>query len=315
MKNLFRKASIERLSSPEQIDKLLVIIRSPGWIALLASIVLIFLILVWSFVGQIPVTADGRGILFNPDSIVLVQSKVGGFVSEIKVREGDTVQQGDELAHLSDASRSLEYKALQNTLDKVSKGDLTEEQKWEVVKLEQEGYILEQNLKNLTIKSPVEGIVLTVEALLGEKVESGSTLFWIEGKEKKNSPVYAFFSLGRGDLIQEGMLAHIELETVNAQIYGKIEGRVKRIFPFSAESQGDILQNIPSERLREYLTQNRASITVEVEPVLDASTKSGYKWTTQEGPPFELRIGTVGEVSVFLDEKKPISYLFPIGDK
>ncbi|MCH9625059.1 MAG: hypothetical protein S4CHLAM123_02260 [Chlamydiales bacterium] len=315
MKNLFRKASIERLSSPEQIDKLLVIIRSPGWIALLAAVVLIFLILVWSFVGQIPVTADGRGILFNPDSIVVVQSKVGGFVSEIKTREGDAVQRGDELAHLSDATQSLEYKALQNTLDKVSKRDLTEEQKWEVVKLEQEGYILEQNLKNLTIRSPVEGIVLTVEALLGEKVESGSTLFWIEGKEKKSSSVYAFFSLGQGDLIQEGMLAHIELETVNAQIYGKIEGRVKRIFPFSAESQGDVLQNIPSERLREYLTQNRASITVEVEPVLDASTKSGYKWTTEEGPPFALRIGTVGEVSVFLDEKKPISYLFPIGDK
>ena len=41
-RDLFRKVSIERLTSPEQLDKLLIIVKIRGWLALIALLIITF---------------------------------------------------------------------------------------------------------------------------------------------------------------------------------------------------------------------------------------------------------------------------------
>jgi hypothetical protein len=60
---LFRQESLERLSSPEQLDQLMQIVTPQSWVPLGVLGVLVFAGMVWSIVGRIPITVSGRGLL------------------------------------------------------------------------------------------------------------------------------------------------------------------------------------------------------------------------------------------------------------
>ena len=62
---IFRKVALERLSSPEQLDQLMQVTSPKGWIALLSICGLLAVVVVWGFVGTIPTTASGDGILIR----------------------------------------------------------------------------------------------------------------------------------------------------------------------------------------------------------------------------------------------------------
>lgn len=66
--SIFRKEAIERLSSPEQLDQLMRIVSPRSWLPLAALGGLLACGLVWSFVGRIPVTTTGRGVLVYADA-------------------------------------------------------------------------------------------------------------------------------------------------------------------------------------------------------------------------------------------------------
>jgi hypothetical protein len=64
--SIFRKESLERLSSPEQLDQLMQVVSAKSWIPLATIGSLMSIALVWSIVGRIPITATGSGVLVRP---------------------------------------------------------------------------------------------------------------------------------------------------------------------------------------------------------------------------------------------------------
>jgi hypothetical protein len=66
--SIFRKESLERLSSPEQLDQLMQVVNAKSWIPLATLGSLVALALVWSVLGRIPMTAVGRGALVRLDA-------------------------------------------------------------------------------------------------------------------------------------------------------------------------------------------------------------------------------------------------------
>ena len=62
-RSIFRKVALERLSSPEQLDQLMQIVTLRSWLPLAALGGLLASGLVWSWVGRIPVTTTGRGVI------------------------------------------------------------------------------------------------------------------------------------------------------------------------------------------------------------------------------------------------------------
>jgi HlyD family secretion protein len=92
--DLFRKKSLERLSSPEQLDQLMQVVNPRSWIPLATLGSLVFIALLWSFFGRIPITVEGRGILVFPGNVVPLQSKSAGQIIELKIKAGDVVKAG-----------------------------------------------------------------------------------------------------------------------------------------------------------------------------------------------------------------------------
>ena len=92
--NLFRKKSLERLSSPEQLDQLMQVVNPKSWMPLAVLGSLIFIALLWSILGRIPITVEGRGILVFPGNVVPLQSKSAGQIIELKIKVGDVIKAG-----------------------------------------------------------------------------------------------------------------------------------------------------------------------------------------------------------------------------
>jgi len=114
-RQIFRERSLERLSSPEQLDQLLRVVEPHSWIGLAALAVGLALALAWSIVGRIPVTASGSAILVRPKQIVAFQSPAEGRIRSISAQVGDRVQRGDLLAllHLPSLEKELEQQQLE----------------------------------------------------------------------------------------------------------------------------------------------------------------------------------------------------------
>ena len=98
---LLRKAAIERLSSPEQLDTLMRVTSPMGWVALLSVGALIVGVVIWGFVGSLSVRVDGQGILLRGESVHAVEVASGGTLAKLEVNKGDVVSAGQIIARLS----------------------------------------------------------------------------------------------------------------------------------------------------------------------------------------------------------------------
>ena len=131
---------------------------------------------------------------------------------------------------------------------------------------------------------------------------------------KENSPpsVMGFVPLFSGEQVRPGMRALVTLDAIDSAVYGMMEGVVTKVYPYPVSAQDELLDPIPSSRLREYLTQGEIPILlILIEPVADSQTPSGLRWTSKQGPFGTITDGSVGQVDVVLKQVRPISYVIP----
>lgn len=87
-KNIFRKETLERISSPERLTDYLRV-TSPGiWIVLVAIIIMLVGFFVWMSVGTIETTAPVGVSTHNRRATVAVKSEVNAMSKDMTVRVG-----------------------------------------------------------------------------------------------------------------------------------------------------------------------------------------------------------------------------------
>ncbi|MEM1056015.1 MAG: NHLP bacteriocin system secretion protein [Bacteroidota bacterium] len=101
--NIFRKVSIDRLSSPEQLDQMLRLTSGRNWVGLSAFGALIALALVWGATGEVQTRVHGTGVLIRTGGVFDVSSVVSGRVTDVSVRPGDRVREGQVVARIEQA--------------------------------------------------------------------------------------------------------------------------------------------------------------------------------------------------------------------
>ncbi len=98
---IFRKESLERLSSPEQLDSLVRITTPVGWLALIAMGLILSAALIWGFLGSIPTIVTGNGILIKTGGVYEVVAKTNGQIYDIRIKQGENVTAGQVVARVS----------------------------------------------------------------------------------------------------------------------------------------------------------------------------------------------------------------------
>lgn len=104
---LFRKAALERMASPEQLDRQVTAADAKTWIALSGIGLGMAFMLLWGIFGSIPTNVPAKGILIPHGGRVLsAMSPAGGVVDRIFVQVGDRVTKGQVVASIrQDESR------------------------------------------------------------------------------------------------------------------------------------------------------------------------------------------------------------------
>lgn len=125
MANLYRKSVIDRLSSPEQLDRMIVIASPQLWLAAFGAALIVVVALVWSIVGRLPSKVDANGILVSDQGVSSVYADVSGTVDTLSVAEGDSVQAGQLILSVSSEDTQKEIDDLVQRIAKVEAVTLT----------------------------------------------------------------------------------------------------------------------------------------------------------------------------------------------
>lgn len=97
MADLYRKSALEKISSPDQLDRALKITPPLSWLALFGITLIVGAAVVWAFFGSIPVTMNVNGIIAPPSATNAIYAQESGTVSELYVSPGDPIEKGDVL--------------------------------------------------------------------------------------------------------------------------------------------------------------------------------------------------------------------------
>ena len=119
MSDLYRKSALEKLSSPDQLDRLIVVISPSFWLAMLGAAFIILVALVWAIVGRLPVTVNSNGIYISDEGMRTVYSDTAGVIATIEVEVGDTVTAGQVVATVTDSDSQTQIEEIQKRLEQV----------------------------------------------------------------------------------------------------------------------------------------------------------------------------------------------------
>jgi HlyD family secretion protein len=98
---VFRAAALDRASSPEQLDHLVVITRPSDWIAAAVIAFVLASAILWGVLGRIPTRVTGDGILIsNGGRVVDAVSGAAGRLASVSIAVGDHVVQGQPIAQI-----------------------------------------------------------------------------------------------------------------------------------------------------------------------------------------------------------------------
>lgn len=99
-RQLFRKAALERLSTPEKLDQLITVLDKKAWISLFTLLLMITTLVAWGVWGSIKTRVEATGILLGGEvhNIVAVSQ---GEITELLLKSGDKVAKDQIVARIA----------------------------------------------------------------------------------------------------------------------------------------------------------------------------------------------------------------------
>jgi pyruvate/2-oxoglutarate dehydrogenase complex dihydrolipoamide acyltransferase (E2) component len=162
------------------------------------------------------------------------------------------------------------------------------------------------------VRTVAAGRVTALAVNVGAVLRTGADVAAVEKVTEDDAPLYAtvYLPAGRASEVRVGDPADLTVQTVPASRYGVLRGEVRSV-ERRAQSARRIASFLGDARLAARLTEDGAPVAVTVAPVRSSSTRSGYLWSTEDGPPFRLDSMTQATASVRVADQHPVDWLLP----
>lgn len=307
---LFRKVSIDRLSSPEQLDRLITVTSSRLWAVLIAVSCVLAAVIIWSITGSISTNISASGMLITSGGTTEICASGEGQISDVRVVPGDYIEEGEIVARISQDEIVDEITVL---TDKIAALKKTEADDKEVINYTQQIKALKNKLvKSSVIISREAGRATEVNVNIGDKVEPGTAIIRIadESKDQNDLMAVIYVPVESGKKLKAGMETKISPSIVQKEEYGYMLGRIISVSEYPA-SVKTAAHKLGSTELAEAYAGNSICLEVLAELEVNNKTESGYQWSSQGGPPIRIENGTVCSASVIVDTQRPITMVFP----
>ena len=140
MAEIFRKAALKRLSSPDQLDRLVTVAGSQAWLAAATLGLMLTAVVVWSVVGSIPTRVKGDGILIGRGGRVFEAiAPSSGYLAQIDAAVGDEAVKDQVYGLLTRTDTEVELANARARLEEAQRNrDETQRIAVEEVRLKQE---------------------------------------------------------------------------------------------------------------------------------------------------------------------------------
>ncbi|MFE2050770.1 HlyD family efflux transporter periplasmic adaptor subunit [Streptomyces sp. NPDC059459] len=156
------------------------------------------------------------------------------------------------------------------------------------------------------------GRVSALAATVGQIIQTGANVASVEKVAHADDPLYAtvYVPAERAAAIPAHASVDLTVQSVPAQQYGVLHGKVQSV-DRSAQSAQTISAFLGDSQLGEQFTKEGRPVAVTVRLITSKSTRSGYAWSSADGPPFGLTSMTMASGSVRLADERPLDWLLP----
>ncbi|MGK5696922.1 HlyD family efflux transporter periplasmic adaptor subunit [Streptomyces sp. URMC 128] len=187
--------------------------------------------------------------------------------------------------------------------------------------LAKQGQTLPANSPVLKVRTPKgETVVRTLDAgrvsalaaTVGQIIQTGANVASVERVAHTQDPLYAtvYVPAENAASIPDDAAVDLTVQSVPTQEYGVLRGHVKSV-DRSAQSPQAIAAFLGDSQLGEQFTRKGRPVAVTVRLDKSSATKSGYEWSSADGPPFKLNSMTLASGSIRLADQRPVDWLLP----
>jgi multidrug efflux pump subunit AcrA (membrane-fusion protein) len=162
------------------------------------------------------------------------------------------------------------------------------------------------------VRTVAAGRITTLAATIGQIISTGADVAAVEKVAHASDPLYAtvYVPAQNAAAIPAGAAVDLTVSAAPAERYGVLRGRVKSV-DRSAQSAQQIAAYLGDSALAGQLAGKGRPVAVLVRLDTSSGTKSGYRWSSADGPPFRLDSMTQADASIQLADRRPVDWLLP----
>ncbi|MBQ3443080.1 MAG: HlyD family efflux transporter periplasmic adaptor subunit [Selenomonadaceae bacterium] len=303
---IFSQEALDKLRSPEKLDTMLPITTPVSWMALIAILVLLFAVVLWSIYGAFTVKAEGMGLIMDSAGLMNVTHTANGKIAQLYIRPGMTIRKGDLIAHMEQAERSADTRMAQYGMGLASsdRDAMGRAYQFDAKRYQQD--VAED------IYSDYDGIIDEVMVDVGSMISAGTPICSVRMTQNREDLTgLLYIPLDKGKRIEPGMTIQLAPNGADVSQTGSLIGVVRSVSQYPMTIQG-IQQHLGNAQFAQWIIQAQNSSVMEVvfDLVKDPADKSGYLWTSHVGEHKMITAGSFCTGSIIIERKPPIEKVF-----
>ncbi|WP_406382344.1 HlyD family efflux transporter periplasmic adaptor subunit [Streptomyces sp. NBC_01618] len=163
-----------------------------------------------------------------------------------------------------------------------------------------------------TVHAVAAGRVNALLAKIGAVVATGADLATVERIDATDDPLVAvlYAQDSSASTIPMGSSVDLTVQSVPAQQYGVLRGRVLGVGR-TPQTRQQITSFLGDSQLGEQFSQGGQPLAVVVQLDRSAGTKSGYAWSSADGPPYTIDSTTLVSGAIHLAAQRPVEWVLP----
>ncbi len=155
-----------------------------------------------------------------------------------------------------------------------------------------------------------DGTVFSVMVSEGDTISADQVLVRLE-ETNQDLQALIYVPSRPGQKVRLGDVAEVSPSNIGKTNFGSIKARVTTKSDYPSTRAG-LVNDLRNETLADEYLAGGAPLRMEVTLATDPSDPSGYQWTAGKGPAMRLNSGTPCEVTLIVDQKRPIDYVVPL---
>lgn len=303
---IFSQEALDKLRSPEKLDTMLPITTPISWMALIAVLVFLFSVVLWSIYGAFTVKADGMGLIMDSAGVLNISHVATGKIAHLYVKPGMEVKKGDLIAYMEQAEQSADTRMAQYGMGLASSDRDAMNRAYQYNAKEYQQTVAEE------VYSDYDGIIDEVMVDEGSMISAGTPICSVRITQNRDDLTgLLYIPVDKGKRVQAGMTIQLAPNGVDVSQSGSLIGVVRTVSQYPITAQG-IGQHLGNTQLAQFILQAQQGAVMEVtfDLVKDADSESGYLWTSKVGEHKPITPGSFCTGSIIIERKPPIEKVF-----